>query len=301
MGFDDIVFLAKGGRLVYMGPVERAVPYFRSIGYHVPEHANPPDFFIDAISGIVRPQAAQAAAQGVEGAGAGAGAGEGGGALPPVDLVKAWSAARSSFDENTGKKAAGDEGKSGEIGEGASSRSPTLSFGDAIPADGVGGAKGAGQGEGAGATSGSVLRERQRRKTAGFFAQTNLCVRRALVQQRRHYTVLLSDAALVLFAGFFVGMLFRNVPIQKTPQVAFLVSLCTGCLAIQQSVRMFGPERVVFWRESAAGLNRYAYFVGRNVASIPSMLLMPLVFLSCFYTLSQVRGEGGEEKRSEWK
>ncbi len=107
----------------------------------------------------------------------------------------------------------------------------------------------------------------------------------------------------------------------------FLVSLATGMSSVQQSLRNFGGERTVFWRESSSGINHFgnsnnsfnlfpsisqslslslpfhlidisslfnmeyiAYFIGKNLASIPQILYSPLLFLALFYSFNGPRG-----------
>lgn len=53
--FHDVLLLGKGGRTVYLGPSERALEYFESLGFPLPEAVNPPDFFMDVIAGAVEP------------------------------------------------------------------------------------------------------------------------------------------------------------------------------------------------------------------------------------------------------
>lgn len=53
--FDDVMFLAKGGRTVYLGPVSEVEDYFSAIGLVVPERINPPDHYMDALEGIAVP------------------------------------------------------------------------------------------------------------------------------------------------------------------------------------------------------------------------------------------------------
>lgn len=53
--FDDVMFLAKGGRTVYLGPVDEVEDYFSGLGLVVPERINPPDHYMDALEGIVVP------------------------------------------------------------------------------------------------------------------------------------------------------------------------------------------------------------------------------------------------------
>lgn len=52
--FDDLILLAKGGLTVYHGSVRDVEDYFASLGIHVPERINPPDYFIDVLEGMVK-------------------------------------------------------------------------------------------------------------------------------------------------------------------------------------------------------------------------------------------------------
>ena len=51
--FHDVLLLGKGGHTVYLGPSDKALDYFESLGFKCPEHVNPPDFFMDVIAGLV--------------------------------------------------------------------------------------------------------------------------------------------------------------------------------------------------------------------------------------------------------
>ncbi|KAI3987299.1 hypothetical protein MKX01_003049, partial [Papaver californicum] len=51
--FDDLILLAKGGLIVYHGPVKKVKEYFAGLGIIVPDRVNPPDHFIDILEGIV--------------------------------------------------------------------------------------------------------------------------------------------------------------------------------------------------------------------------------------------------------
>ena len=39
--FHDVLLLGKGGRTVYLGPSDQALPYFESLGFHPPNRCNP--------------------------------------------------------------------------------------------------------------------------------------------------------------------------------------------------------------------------------------------------------------------
>jgi ABC-type multidrug transport system ATPase subunit len=47
--FDQLLLLSMG-RVMYMGPVKQAVPYFESIGFSCPRSFNPSDYFLDILS-----------------------------------------------------------------------------------------------------------------------------------------------------------------------------------------------------------------------------------------------------------
>lgn len=46
----DLLLLASGGRVAYLGPSEEVVEYFKSIGHVCPDHFNPAEFVIDLVS-----------------------------------------------------------------------------------------------------------------------------------------------------------------------------------------------------------------------------------------------------------
>lgn len=58
--FDDFILLAKGGFIVYHGPVKKVEEYFSSLGIVVPDRVNPPDYYIDILEGIVKPSSSKA-------------------------------------------------------------------------------------------------------------------------------------------------------------------------------------------------------------------------------------------------
>jgi len=53
------------------------------------------------------------------------------------------------------------------------------------------------------------------------------------------------------------------------------------------SLSTFGRERTVFWREASSGLSPLAYFLGKNIADLPRQLILPIFYLSMYYTLLQ--------------
>lgn len=50
--FHKVLFLAPGGRTVFLGTVPEAENYFERLGYQKPEKVNPADFYMDVIGGV---------------------------------------------------------------------------------------------------------------------------------------------------------------------------------------------------------------------------------------------------------
>eukprot|EP00891_Asterochloris_glomerata_P004256 jgi/Astpho2/4256/e_gw1.00064.69.1_t len=57
--FDDLLLLCKGGRTAFYGQEAEVHGYFEGIGYQLPEKANPADFYMDIVAGVVPNRAGQ--------------------------------------------------------------------------------------------------------------------------------------------------------------------------------------------------------------------------------------------------
>ena len=54
------------------------------------------------------------------------------------------------------------------------------------------------------------------------------------------------------------------------PTEASLTCLSVSLVAVAAALRVFGPEKVIFWREASAGMSPLAYFIGcSTVMSCP--------------------------------
>jgi ABC-type multidrug transport system ATPase subunit len=49
--FHNVMLIGYGGNLVYMGPSSDTLQYFSELGFQLPDKVNPPDFFMDIMSG----------------------------------------------------------------------------------------------------------------------------------------------------------------------------------------------------------------------------------------------------------
>ena len=51
--FHEVLLLGQGGRTAFLGPTAAALPYFNGLGFELPPHENPADFFLDVTSGTI--------------------------------------------------------------------------------------------------------------------------------------------------------------------------------------------------------------------------------------------------------
>mmetsp|Transcript_36121 Transcript_36121/g.58386 ORF Transcript_36121/g.58386 Transcript_36121/m.58386 type:complete len:1258 (+) Transcript_36121:130-3903(+) len=113
---------------------------------------------------------------------------------------------------------------------------------------------------------------------------------RAVSQARHEVSTYAVDTFLILIAGILIGFINRGGGLTEIPNSAFLVTLGNTLLAMQQALRLFGNEQTVYWREASWGVDRFAYFLGKNLANLIWLGIAPALFLSTFHTLSMARG-----------
>ncbi|KAJ6229696.1 abc transporter g family member 28 [Anaeramoeba flamelloides] len=262
MMFHNVLLLGKGGRTVYLGPTEHSLGYFEHLGFRCPEFVNPADFMMDVIAGNERIEGSKES-------------------FEPTRLFTLWNEEGVQYLDKLTEE--------GKIEDPENKKQDYEEIHD------------------------TVLHDRNR-KTAGFFRQSWEFFIRSLVQQTRDVPGFIVDLVLVYIAGLFLGVLNQDTTyigppptyvIDECPEpmqlycsypkqepigaLASLTALAIALTSTMASLKIFGKEKVVYWRESASGLNSFAYFVAKNFASIPSQLLQPAVFLSIYYALVKPR------------
>lgn len=307
--FDDVLLLGPGGTTVYLGPSQLASSYFELLGFRAPATANPADFFMDVISGSV-PR-------------------EGHPEFVREDLFKLWKQHRARFAELTGSFLPGSEPPSLEsslLDE--SDNESTVMSTMSLPSSPMGSFRASSRSVSRtgsiqlddmseSSSHGSfTLPKSARRKRTNVFVQFWLFFVRALLQQTRNIPGILADVVLVLMSAVTFGIVFfdtqyigpppkevcAEMPVDGLilrcslpildpfPHMAIMTAIGLALPAAMAALRVFGPERVVFWRESSAGSNTFSYFVGKDLAQYPSLILLPLLFAGVFATFWSPRG-----------
>lgn len=266
--FHDVLLLGKGGRTVYLGPSEKALDYFSSIGFECPQRVNPPDFFMDVIAGTVPDDCV---------------------GFHPDQLFGQW--------ENYVSARGSEELKEAPVAE------------EAVDDDGEANAQ-------------------TKRVEIGFLELCWRFIKRSLRQQTRHALDLFLDNGLVVLAATSLSIIHAASPWMTIPQelppqcfvsnaltscgvyasggqeVIFavenqialrgqMVVMAVGLTAVASAVKTFGRTRVVYWREAAAlpqPKHTIAYFIGKDIAMLPQIIIGPIFFAVLFTAITGGRG-----------
>ena len=113
------------------------------------------------------------------------------------------------------------------------------------------------------------------------------------MQLLRDRNALAFDAILHLIAGAFIGNLYAEYDLNTMSAASYMYCLALGMIIGVSSLRVFGQERTVFWREAAPGsgmaLSRLAYFIAKNIVEIPRIALLTFSMTITYYALSRPR------------
>ncbi|KAJ3109362.1 hypothetical protein HK100_003303, partial [Physocladia obscura] len=247
--FDDVLMIAPGGLTAYMGPVDRVQEYFASLGFVFDERLNPADVLMDILSGR--------------------------GELAPgvpydrqnVDsIVEEWKihASKTSTTESATAKEPANEDK------------------DAIQA----------------MSSISKLRG------TSFLHQIVLAHNRSLLQQMRLVSSFVMEAFLGALAGFMMGLAvpagesyqgiyvspFSAISGSQNATFLGIVNMINGIVialvAAPPGVKVFGEEMAVYYREAAAGHDKLAYFIGKNLSIVYRIALASAHFVAVYYLMA---------------
>mmetsp|Transcript_60846 Transcript_60846/g.104825 ORF Transcript_60846/g.104825 Transcript_60846/m.104825 type:complete len:497 (+) Transcript_60846:2-1492(+) len=128
-------------------------------------------------------------------------------------------------------------------------------------------------------------------KPAGFFRCFLVCSKRAFIQHQRSSGIFAFDVALHCGTGAFLGAASGVISLQSLAQTSLMFSLGLCMTVGLASLRVFGNERVVFWREAAPGagmgLSPLPYFIGKTVVEIPRLCILTLCLVSFFYPYTE--------------
>mmetsp|Transcript_47690 Transcript_47690/g.137741 ORF Transcript_47690/g.137741 Transcript_47690/m.137741 type:complete len:1244 (+) Transcript_47690:38-3769(+) len=129
-----------------------------------------------------------------------------------------------------------------------------------------------------------------KRKRPGFGKQFVYITRRRLVQTFRNNRRRFIDSGLVISCALIAGSMHNGklgVDGTTLPQSLMICHLGLSLLTTVSSVKVFGADRPVFWRESASGTSVAAFFYARITVDTLELLLQCVLYSAVYYEVAQ--------------
>ncbi|XP_065868026.1 ABC transporter G family member 28-like [Euphorbia lathyris] len=269
--FDDLILLAKGGLTVYHGSVKKVEEYFAALGIIVPERANPPDYFIDILEGIVKPSTGVNYKQ-----------------LPirwmlhnsypvPMDMLQsAEGLGASTSDSAATPSEPGSESQSfaGEFWQDMKTHVE-------VKKDKLN-------------SNFSNSDDLSQRTTPGIIYQYKYFLGRLGKQRLRESRTQAVDFLILLLAGICLGTVAKvsdeTFGVLGYTYTVIAVSLLCKIAAL----RSFSLDKLHYWRERSSGMSSLAYFLAKDTVDHFNTIVKPLVYLSMFYFFNNPRSTVGD-------
>ena len=121
-----------------------------------------------------------------------------------------------------------------------------------------------------------------------FTTQFLLLTHRLTLKLFRNWTYSIVDMALCLFLAVVVGWVYgSDWSLGEYTSQSVFSSLCMGVCAAVASLRLFGADRLIYWRESLVGVNETSYFFSLILVELHRAFAYPLVFVSAYLPLAK--------------
>ena len=119
-----------------------------------------------------------------------------------------------------------------------------------------------------------------------IYTQFGYLIERQSLKLMRNINDVAFDMSLTTAVGLAIGLIFGGVwSLSGYATISVMAVLSLGVLSAVSSLKMFGHDRVVFWRESAAGISITAYWLAVTLLHIPLNLILSFLFVAPYYNL----------------
>ncbi|KAL9243911.1 hypothetical protein vseg_017746 [Gypsophila vaccaria] len=266
--FDDLILLAKGGLIVYLGPAKKVEEYFAGLGISVPERINPPDHFIDILEGVVKPNSDVNYKE-----------------LPirwmlhngypvPLDLQSELGL------EGSSNAWASDDGETrpgiNEAHSFAGDLWLDMKCNVQLKKDHI---------------RHNILKSNDlsNRITPSILQQYRFFLGRVGKQRLREARIQAVDYLILLLAGACLGTLAK-VSDETFGALGYTYTvIAVSLLCMIAALRSFSLDKLHYWRESSSGMSSLAYFLAKDTVDHFNTIVKPLVYLSMFYFFNNPR------------
>ncbi|KAM0825285.1 hypothetical protein ACQ4PT_069653 [Festuca glaucescens] len=265
--FDDLILLAKGGMTVYHGPVKKVEEYFSGLGIVVPDRVNPPDYYIDILEGIVKPNMSAG--------------------VTVKDLPLRWML-HNSYDvprDMLQSSSTSESSSGGSAGPSSPSAGAGPSFATELWAN----------------VKDVIMRKKDEfdynkstedlsnRCTPGILRQYRYFLGRVGKQRLREARILGVDYLILCLAGICLGTLAK-VSDETFGALGYTYTVIAVSLLCKiGALRSFALDKIYYWRERASGMSSLAYFMAKDTIDHFNTIVKPIVYLSMFYFFNNPR------------
>ncbi|KAI8833436.1 hypothetical protein BJ741DRAFT_535436 [Chytriomyces cf. hyalinus JEL632] len=258
--FDDVLMIGPGGKTAYFGPVKQAQSYFEnSLNFVFGKESNPADVLMDILSGRGKMK-------------------HGGPSMEIDAIAKFW--------RTSGCKLTLSDCQSDNCSPSAVSTIPPISMETVLQ-------------------NVRTLSDIVNVRGASFLQQLWNAHSRSLIQQARMFGHLAIELWVATLSGLIMGVAGRAdemyhgvlvAPYQQlssTPNEWFLglygtlIGVAVAVAGGPAGVRLFGEEKLIYWREAASGHNALAYYLGKNISVLYRVALAALHFTGVYVLFSK--------------
>ncbi|KAL8141534.1 hypothetical protein V2J09_014566, partial [Rumex salicifolius] len=257
--FDDLILLAKGGLIVYLGSAKKVEDYFAGLGIIVPERVNPPDHFIDILEGITKPSSdfnyKELPIKWMI---------HNGYPIPPnlyhdLGLKDPTSVGENNLEDSSNRSG----GRLSFIGDlWQDLKCLVILKGEQIQSNLF------------------PAQDLSNRTTPGVFTQYRYFLGRLGKQRLREAGIQFVDYLILLLAGVCLGILAK-VSDETFGGAALLCKIA--------ALRSFSLDKLHYWRESSSGMSSLAFFMAKDTIDNFNTFIKPLVYLSMYYFFNSPR------------
>lgn len=120
---------------------------------------------------------------------------------------------------------------------------------------------------------------------AGILRSIVIFAHRAAVQYTKTVDANIFDVFLCVGTGLFLGVAYKDVTLATAASSFLMFSFGLSLDIGLSSLRVFGDEKLTFWRETSPGagmgLSASAFFIAKTIVEVPRLVILTLV--NCFY------------------
>ncbi|KAL6839762.1 hypothetical protein ACP4OV_030450 [Aristida adscensionis] len=258
--FDDLILLAKGGLMVYNGPVKTVEEYFTTLGIHVPDRVNPPDHYIDILEGIVKPESGIKAKH-----------------LPVHWMLHNGYEVPNDMQDDV--KEIGDQSPQIRTSPSISGSTPHC-----LPIRNV-----FAEERDRLEQHLSKPKDLSSRRTPGIIRQYKYYLGRVTKQRLREARLLAVDFLILGLAGICLGTIAKLSDRTFGMPGYIYTIIAVSLLCKIAALRSFSLERLQYFRERESGMSTLAYFLARDTVDHFNTVVKPIIYLSMFYYFNNPR------------